>query len=123
MKFPQDQSVEACLAAVQQDGFALMYMQQQTFDICLAACRQNPEASEFIKDITLRAQVELIIQRERHTKQIKEYQKDEFDINTLKCNVANNVDHIELFSKVGMLSKYVKSFKNKVWNIIKEIKE
>lgn len=41
MSFPEDQSREACLAAVTQDGGALKYVKYQTEEICLAAVKQK----------------------------------------------------------------------------------
>lgn len=57
----KEQTEELCLAAVRQEGLALMFVANQTFDICLAAVQQNPDASEFINDAKMRAQIELII--------------------------------------------------------------
>lgn len=39
-----------CLAAVQQDGQALEFVEEQTEEICITAIRQNAWASEFVKD-------------------------------------------------------------------------
>ena len=45
----KEQTPEICLAAVQQNGRALMYVKEQTSDICLAAIKQNPEAKVFVR--------------------------------------------------------------------------
>lgn len=49
---------DICLAAVQQNGKALKYVEDKTLEICLAAVTQNNEALRFIKDPEMRKQVE-----------------------------------------------------------------
>jgi hypothetical protein len=37
-----------CLAAVQENGYALEFVKKQTLEICMAALRQNRDAEQFI---------------------------------------------------------------------------
>lgn len=47
------QTEEICLAAVKQNGFCLKYVKHQTPEICLAAVQQNGYALEFMKHQTV----------------------------------------------------------------------
>ncbi len=50
LAFVEHQTPEICLAAVQDNGFALMDVIHQTEELCLEAVKQNPIAIEFIRD-------------------------------------------------------------------------
>lgn len=41
---------EMCLAAVEQNGLALEWVEEQTAELCVVAVDQNPEAVEFVDD-------------------------------------------------------------------------
>ena len=41
-----------CLAAVEQDGYALKYIKEQTEKICLAAAKRNGRALEYVNEQT-----------------------------------------------------------------------
>ena len=49
LKFVKEQTPEICLAAVQQDGYALKFVKEQTPEICFAAIKQNARVIEYIK--------------------------------------------------------------------------
>ena len=53
MSFPEVQTPENCLAAVQNDGYALQFVKEQTPEICLAAVKQNGLALQFVPYILL----------------------------------------------------------------------
>ncbi len=44
-----DQTHELCMAAVQQDGWALQYVKEQTPELCMAAVKQNGYALEYVR--------------------------------------------------------------------------
>ena len=46
------QTPELCLAAVQNDGMALEHVREQTVDVQLAAIQENPNAARFIDEKT-----------------------------------------------------------------------
>ena len=48
--FAKEQTVELCLAAVQQNGLALQYIKEQTLELCLAAVKQNNHALKLVWD-------------------------------------------------------------------------
>ena len=50
--FPEDQSCEACLAAVNQYGWALEYVKNQTEAICLAAVKHTGWALKYVESQT-----------------------------------------------------------------------
>ncbi|MCK5344881.1 MAG: DUF4116 domain-containing protein, partial [Candidatus Heimdallarchaeota archaeon] len=52
------QTLEICLAAVTQNGYALQYVKKQTPEICLAAVTQNDCALQFVKNPNIRILVE-----------------------------------------------------------------
>ncbi len=49
LAFVETQTPEICLAAVQQNGWALKYVREQTLEICITAIKQNLEAAEYIR--------------------------------------------------------------------------
>ena len=49
----ENQDKEICLEAVKQDGNVLDYVRYQDKDICLAALNQNPYAFKYVKDLDL----------------------------------------------------------------------
>lgn len=61
MNFPEDQSHEACLAAVQQNGYVLFYVKEQTPEICFVAYSRTPDVIRFVRDPTLKTQIQLLI--------------------------------------------------------------
>ena len=52
MKFQAILSLDAALAAVQNDGYALRYVKDQTAEIALAAVQADGEALRYVKDQT-----------------------------------------------------------------------
>ena len=46
------QTPELCMAAVQQDGQALVFVKNQTPELCMAAVQQDGQALEFVKKQT-----------------------------------------------------------------------
>ena len=52
LKYVQNQTEEICLAAVNQDGYALQYVQNQTEEICLAAVNESGYALRFVQNQT-----------------------------------------------------------------------
>lgn len=60
MNFPEDQSREACLAAVQQNGWALQCVKEQTEEIIQVAVSRNTYAINFIRNPTTGANYELL---------------------------------------------------------------
>ena len=51
-KFPFNQTLEICLKAVSQNGFALQYVKDQTLEICLKAVSQDGRALQYVKNQT-----------------------------------------------------------------------
>ena len=47
-----EQTPEICLAAVQQNGFALQYVKKQTPELCLMAVQQNGNSLQYVKKQT-----------------------------------------------------------------------
>ena len=52
LQFVEHQTPELCLAAVTQNGWALLFVKQQTSELCLAAMTQNGKALRYVKDQT-----------------------------------------------------------------------
>lgn len=48
LAYVQEQTPTICLEAVRQDGWALQYVQQQTHKLCLEAVRENVKALEYV---------------------------------------------------------------------------
>jgi hypothetical protein len=48
IKYVNDQTFDLCMAAVQQNGGALVHVKDQTFHICMAAVQQDGWTSVFI---------------------------------------------------------------------------
>ena len=48
----KNQTPELCMAAVQERGRALYYVEHQTPDVCIAAIRENSDSMKYI-DINL----------------------------------------------------------------------
>lgn len=49
MSYDKWSDPEICLAAVNQDGWALEHVEKQTPELILATIRQNPEALRYVK--------------------------------------------------------------------------
>ena len=48
LEFVKEQTPEICLVAVNQDGYTLQFVKEQTPEICLAAVKQNLEAFKYV---------------------------------------------------------------------------
>ena len=46
------QTLEICLAAVKQNGYALRFVKEQTPEICLAAVEEDSGALQYVKEQT-----------------------------------------------------------------------
>jgi hypothetical protein len=49
LKYVENQTAEICMAAVQQCGDALKYVENQTAEICMAAIQQDGSSCKYIK--------------------------------------------------------------------------
>ena len=56
LRYVKEQTLEICLAAVQQWGWALRFVKDQTLEICLAAVQQNGRALRYV-DVKLKDEV------------------------------------------------------------------
>jgi hypothetical protein len=50
LRYVQNQTEEICLKAVEQDGNALQYVQNQTEEICLKAVEQDGYALQYVQE-------------------------------------------------------------------------
>lgn len=50
LAYMEDQTEEACLAAVSKSGNTLTYVKKQTEKICLAAVSQDPSAFQYVQE-------------------------------------------------------------------------
>lgn len=50
LKYIENQTKELCLVAVNENGLALKYVKQQTNELCLAAVNENDLASKYVKN-------------------------------------------------------------------------
>ena len=61
---PEEQTPEICMAAVQQDGWALQWVKTQTPEICMAAVKQGERALEYVKNDALKKILKKFIMNE-----------------------------------------------------------
>jgi hypothetical protein len=52
LQYVQGQTPEMCMAAVQRHGYALPHVKEQTPELCLAAVQENGEALRYVKEQT-----------------------------------------------------------------------
>lgn len=55
------------MAAVCHDGYALLHVREQTQEICMAAVQKDPSAIVYIRDQEMREQVEKALQEQVST--------------------------------------------------------
>ena len=74
--YVEHQNAEICMAAVKQAGFALQYVKEQTLDICMTAVKQHGLALQYVKQQTKDICVNAIKNHEDALQYVQEQTED-----------------------------------------------
>ena len=72
LQYVEEQTLEICMAAVQQDGRALQCVEEQTLEICMDAVQENGLALEYVKEQTPEICLAAVQQNGHALKYVKE---------------------------------------------------
>ena len=94
MKHSKWSDFEYCLAAVQENSYALRYIEEQNPEICLAAVQENGYALQFVKEQTPEICMAAVQENARGLKYV-EHQTPEICVAAIKQN-PDTAEYIRL---------------------------